>query len=72
MSKISTICDLVDAGLTRNSGIAASTKRQGTWTDTDVSTFRAHLNACAAGFYSLGVNPGQASTGSLLHHWKPK
>jgi len=55
MSSISTICQLVDAGLDNNSSIVASTKRKGIWYDTDQSTFRAQLNACAAGFYSLGV-----------------
>ena len=58
MSSISTICELVDFGLDNNSGIVASTKRHGTWTDTHVSTFREHAEACAAGFYSLGVRKG--------------
>jgi len=58
MSTISTLCDLIEAGLDQNSGIVASTKRLGKWTDTHVSTFREHLNACAAGFYSLGIRKG--------------
>ena len=58
MSSISTICQLVDAGLDSNSSIVASTKRKGAWYDTDHVTFRDQLHACAAGFYSLGVRKG--------------
>ena len=58
MSSISTICDLVNFGLDHNSEIVSSTKRQGTWTDTPVAEFREHLEACAAGFYHLGVRKG--------------
>ena len=58
MSVISTICQLVDAGLDNYSSIVASTKRKGTWYDTDQVTFRTQLSACAAGFYSLGVRKG--------------
>lgn len=58
MTAISTLCDLIDHGLTHNAGIVASTKRNGKWTDTDVGTFRKRMDACAAGFYSLGVRKG--------------
>ena len=58
MTEISTLCDLIDFGLTHNSGIVSSTKRKGTWTDTDVATFRERMDACAAGLYSLGIRKG--------------
>jgi len=58
MSSISNLCELVDHGLQNYSGIVASTKRKGAWHNTDINIFRAHLNACAAGFYSLGVRNG--------------
>jgi len=58
MSSISNLCELVDHGLQNYSGVVASTKRNGTWHDTDIATFTAQLRACAAGFYSLGVRKG--------------
>lgn len=58
MTAISTLCELTDHGLTHNSGIVASTKRKGEWIDTDVTAFRAHMDACAAGFYNLGIRKG--------------
>lgn len=58
MSSISTICQLVDFGLNHNSGVVASTKKNGRWTDTHVTTFRKQINECAAGFYDLGVRKG--------------
>ncbi len=58
MSSISNLCELIDHGLNNYSGIVASTKRKGTWYDTDITSFKEQLNACAAGFYSLGVRKG--------------
>ena len=58
MNSISTVCELVDFGLDHNPGIVASTKRDGVWNDTDATTFRARMRACAAGFHSLGVRSG--------------
>ncbi len=59
MSTISTLCELIDSGLDHYSGVVASTKRNGTWIDTDVDLFRTNVNACAAGFYSLGIRKGE-------------
>lgn len=58
MPTISTLCELIEHGLNANPGIVASTKRNGTWTNTDVASFRDQVHACAAGFYSLGVRKG--------------
>ena len=58
MSTISTICQLIDFGLNHNSGVVASTKKNGLWTDMPVTTFRKQINEYAAGFYSLGVRKG--------------
>ena len=53
-----TICELVDQGLKRNSGLAASTKRGGAWIETSADEFVRAMHECAAGFYDLGVRKG--------------
>lgn len=54
----SSIADLVDGGLAKNPGIAASVKRGGMWHETSVSDFREQIDAFAFGLHTLGIRKG--------------
>lgn len=54
-----TLPDLIYKGLNNHpGGLFSSTKRNGTWHDTDIETFKERVLNFAMGLYELGVRPG--------------
>ena len=54
-----TILSLVDQGLEQNeTGVAASTKRKGSWTETSIQDFKTKAKHLALGLYAMGVRKG--------------
>ena len=58
MTDYPTVPELVAEGLSKNAGIACSTKRQGQWIETHSADFKALTQDFARGLYALGIRKG--------------